>query len=377
VNDTRHPLVLLARELGSGGSERQLTELAKALDPNRFDVRVGYFRDGFRRAELTAAGISTFAIPVTSFRKIEAWRQARWLSGYLKSQAIQIVHTFDYPLTCYATPVARLAGVPAVLSSQRSSRDLIPPFYRQLVRTTDLIVDGIVVNCRAVANELLRNEDVARRQIYLCYNGIDASAFAVDRQSQPTDRTVVIGTVCVLRPEKNVELLVEAFSLLHRIHRNTKLLIVGSGPDEENVRRAIERCDIRCSVELRHAQSDVASTLKEINIFVLPSTSEALSNALMEAMASGCAVVASDVGGNPELVENGATGLLFRSGDLRGLTGAISGLLDSPESRERLGRTARLRIETEFSMRSSVEQMEAIYSELLEGRGFQMSISRK
>ena len=73
------------------------------------------------------------------------------------------MHTFDYPLTCFAVPAARLFGVPVVLSSQRGHRDLIPPSDRQLIRLTDLLVDGIVVNCRAVQEDLISEEDVARR----------------------------------------------------------------------------------------------------------------------------------------------------------------------------------------------------------------------
>lgn len=360
------PILLLARELGAGGSERQLTEIAKALNKDRFAVHVGYFREGMRCAELKRAGIQTLRIGITSFRKAEALSQALGLGQYLRAQRISIVHTFDYPLTCFGVPVARAFGVPVVLSSQRGHRALIPAFYRPLVRATDLLVDGIVVNCHAMELHLVRDEDIPRRRIRLCYNGIDTNKYSPSSVPGGTQRrTITAGCVSVLRREKNLDLLLRAFSRSLEFFPELKLLIVGSGPEESKLREQARHLRLDDRFTLRPAQDDVVSALREIDIFVLPSLTEALSNSLMEAMACGCAVIASAVGGNPELVDPERTGLLFESGNLTDLTDKINRLAHDNALRQRLGIGAREFIERQFSLDRASRSMEEIYGDFL------------
>ncbi len=360
------PILLLVRELGAGGSERQLTEIAKALDKDRFEVHVGYFREGMRCAELTHAGIRTLRIGVTSFRKPGALSQALRLGDYLRVHRITIVHTFDYPLTCFGVPVARAFGVPVVLSSQRGHRELVPPFYRPLVRATDLLVDGIVVNCHAMELHLIRDEDVPRRKIRLCYNGIDTARYSPSSFPGRTHgKAITAGCVSVLRREKNLGLLLRAFSKSAECCPELKLLIVGSGPEESRLRELADQLGLDDRFSLRPAQGDVVSALREIDIFVLPSLTEALSNSLMEAMACECAVIASDVGGNPELVDPERTGLLFESGNLRDLTDKIKRLSCNDVLRKRLGISAREFIERQFSLERTSRRMEEIYGNFL------------
>src|ERR1700722_14600692 len=115
----------MSRELGQGGSERQLVEIAKALDRSRFAVHVGCFHpQGFRSAELSREGIPILHLPVYSFRSFAAIRGAWQLARYLRRHKVQLVHTFDTPMNCFAVPVARACRVPVVLSSQRASRRL-------------------------------------------------------------------------------------------------------------------------------------------------------------------------------------------------------------------------------------------------------------
>jgi glycosyltransferase involved in cell wall biosynthesis len=114
--------------------------------------------------------------------------------------------------------------------------------------------------------------------------------------------------------------------------------------------------------------SDIERWLQAFDIFVLPSLSEALSNSLMEAMASGCCAVASTAGGNPELIEDGRTGLLFAPGDVDGLTAALTRLIEDPALREELSRAGAGSIAQRFSRAASVQQIEAVYTRLLEDR---------
>jgi glycosyltransferase involved in cell wall biosynthesis len=370
----REPLnvLLMARELGPGGSERQLTEIAKRLDRTRFLPVVGYFRGGMRLEELEEAGVPVIHVDIPSFKKPEILSRSSHFGRWLRQQRIAIVHTFDYPLTSFAVPLARLFGVPVVLSSQRGHRDLIPPLYRRWVRITDLLVDGIVVNCCAVRDDLVREEDVARRKIRLCYNGIDYKRFGLAApfpvRNHFASGSVTVGCVSVLRPEKNLHLLLEAVASLKAGLPQLKLVLVGSGPEEIRLRNRARDLNIADLCFFQPAEKDVAPWLKSIDIFVLPSSTEALSNSLMEAMASGCAVVGSKVGGNPELIVDRETGVLFTPGDSEDLAAKIRLLTENRLLRSQVAENAKKLIRGQFSLERSAGCMADIYDEFVSAK---------
>ncbi len=170
---------------------------------------------------------------------------------------------------------------------------------------TDRLVDGIVVNCEYMRQHLENDENVPAKLIHLCYNGIDTAVFRPEAQKRPVevaDATVVIGVVCALRPEKGLSTLVEAFAAIAQQHPGVKLAIVGSGPCLPELQEQARAAQIADRCVFVPKTNEVARWLRAIDIFVLPSLTEALSNALMEAMACGCCAVASRVGGNPELL---------------------------------------------------------------------------
>ena len=145
-----------------------------------------------------------------------------------------------------------------------------------------------------------------------------------------------------------------------------RLVVVGSGPEREPMERRLTELGVRGAAHFEPSTADVAPWLRGIDIFVLPSKSEALSNALMEAMACGCVAVASAVGGNPELVREGETGLLFPAGDAEALAGCLLLLARETEQRQRMAARAQRRMETEFTLSAAAKRMEEIYAEVLE-----------
>jgi L-malate glycosyltransferase len=366
------PVLLMACELDLGGSERQMTEIAKALDRSRFEPHVGCFRaEGMRGRELAAAGVPIVQFPVRSFVSAGAASGAWDLARYVRRWNIRLVHTFDYPLTTFAVPVARLFTSAAVVSSQRSHRELIPRHYRRLVRITDRLAAAVVVNCEFVQRHLEEDEGVPAGRIRLCYNGIDLEAFqpgaGVRPASLPAD-AFVIGTVCALRPEKGLTTLVDAFARIRPMRAGLKLVIVGSGSMLAALEAQVELLGLQRDCLFVPATERVPDWLGAMDIFVLPSRTEALSNALLEAMACGCCPVASNVGGNPELVRSGETGLLFESGDFSGLTAALAGLIESTSLRQRLAAAGAQLVRERFSIRASAERMGEIYAQLIEAR---------
>jgi glycosyltransferase involved in cell wall biosynthesis len=361
------PVLLLARELDLGGSERQMTEIAKTLDRSRFDPHVGCFRpQGIRNAELSATAVPIVHFPVDSFASFRALAEARRLASYIRRHGIRLVHTFDYPLTLFAVPVARFATRAVVVSSQRSHRSLIPRKYRRLIRMTDYIADAVLVNCEFVRQHLQENEGVPCERIRLCYNGVDLEEFQFRRtpRDSPQHDPLTIGVVCALRPEKDLGVLIQAFARVRR--SGLRLLIVGGGSMLGELRLQAEASGLAGDCTFVPATGQIAEWLRAIDIFVLPSRSEALSNSLLEAMACGCCPVASRVGGNPELVRHGENGMLFESGNVEQLSKVLQSLVELRALREQLAARARSTAE-QFSIGASARRMEQIYTELIEG----------
>lgn len=201
------PVLLMSRELGIGGTERQLVQTALTLDRARFEPHVAcFYGDGFRAAALRDAGIPIVELPVRSFMRWPAVREALRLARYLRTQGIQVVHAFDVPMDIFGVPVARFARVPVVISSQRAHRDLTPGLYSHLLRATDHMVDALVVNSRAVERDLVARYRVPKALIRSWPNSIDPADFSPEprvRQPIVADARLVIGSLCALRPKKD------------------------------------------------------------------------------------------------------------------------------------------------------------------------------
>lgn len=359
------PVLLLVHRLDLGGSERQMAEVAKALDRRYFEPHVACFHsEGIRGDDLRNAGIPILHLPVTSFANFSAVRGAWQLIRYIWRHNIRIVHSFDVPLNIFAVPVARLAVRPWVLSSQRASRGLTPGAYHKLLRTTDHLVDGIVVNCEYMRHHLLDDEHVPARFIHLCYNGIDTAIFHPVPRAGSSD--LVIGVVCALRPEKGLSTLMAAFGAIAPAHPGVKLAIVGSGPCSDDLKAQARALNVFDSCIFEPTTNDVTAWLRAIDIFVLPSLSEALSNSLMEAMACGCCAVASRVGGNPELIgSEGERGVLFESRNAGELAEVLTSLIADSGRRASLAAAGTRFIRESFSLQASVTRMQQIYTSFL------------
>jgi len=366
------PVLLMARELNQGGSERQMTELAKTLDRSRFEPHVGCFRpEGLRGKELQEAGLPIAHFPVHSFTSPSAVAGAWQLARYIRRHKIRLVHTYDYPLTVFAIPVAHFFSSAILVSSARCHRELIPSNYLRLVRRTDRLVDAIVVNCEFLRRHLEKDENVVASQIEVCYNGIDLDKFHAGSGTRPAalaPDALVIGVVCALRPEKGLSTLLKAFAGIRNLRPGLKLAIVGSGPMSEPLQAEASALGIREDCVFEPATSLVTEWLQAMDIFVLPSLSEAFSNSLMEAMACGCCAVASDVGGNPELVRHGETGLLFEPRNATALCGVLRTLVENESLRRRLAAAGAQTVRERFSIQSAAERMTEIYSKLINAR---------
>lgn len=357
------PILYVIHSLGHGGMERQVAALATTLDRNRFEPHIATVVGGFREAEVEAAGVPVMRLPVRGYMDRSIVGVVKQLRAFIRSKKVGVVHVFDPSLA----PLAALAALGTgaqLLTSQRFEMATVQGKYRYGLLAAHAVARKIVVNSEYLRRYLQDRYHLAGRRIELCHNGLDPDLFL----SEPRERlrevatgALVVGSVCVLRPEKNLDILLQAFQRTRHLFPGSLLLIVGSGPEEERLKSTARKLEIADECVFLPTTTDVARVLRSIDIFVHPSLSEGLPNGVMEAMAAGTAVLASRVGGIPELIEDRVSGLLAEPGSLGDFTTQLKILLTCPEVRERVAQAGSARIRQSFTLDASARRMEQIY----------------
>lgn len=368
------PVLLTVRELDQGGIERDVARTAMHLDRRRFEPHVmSYWNHGIRYEELKRAGVPMLHLPVRSFVSPRVFDHALRFVKYVREHRIRIVHAWDTSAV-FSVPLARIMRIPVVLSSLLGNRQLSDARSRRLWRLTDRMVDGVVVNCEEMRRHLIEDESRAGVKTALCYNGVDTKVFHPGqggvRAAEVSDASLVIGAVCALRPEKALHLLQEAYARVCHTRTGMKLLLVGSGAELPRLKENAVRLGIEKDTVFVPATADVPLYLRSIDIFVLCSLSEAFSNALLEAMACGCAPIGSDTGGTPEMIgRDGVRGLLFRSGDASSLATQLERLIVDDGLRRRMGGEATAFARNQLSLERNLDRISEIYDAFLGGTG--------
>jgi sugar transferase (PEP-CTERM/EpsH1 system associated) len=277
--------------------------------------------------------------------------------------------------------LAYLAGVRTRIHGEHGW-DVHDPYgksrkYRLLRKIIQPFVNRFVVVSLELRNYLTASVRIPQEKITLIYNGVDAGKFCPNSSSLENlskaklafPGLIVIGTVGRMQEVKNQHLLVDAFvELLDQypaLRRQIRLLMIGDGPLRDKL---IEKLDVAGLTELSSlpgACDNVDELLKSIDIFVLPSRNEGVSNTVLEAMATGLPIIATRVGGTPEIVRDGITGTLIRNDDVEELKAAIIQYIDKPDLRDSHGNTGRERVRAEFSLEAMVGKYLDVYRQCM------------
>ncbi|HUV30006.1 MAG TPA: glycosyltransferase [Acidobacteriota bacterium] len=333
----------------SAGTEKQLLMLLHGLDKTRFKPFLICLRDSdwLGRQSLPFDVTTLDVASLLSVQCLRGLRRFRQLHG---REQFDIVQTFFDDGNIFGTLAARLAGCRTVISSRRNIGYRHGRMHRFILRRLRRWTNHYLANSTAVAQWTTATEGVVAAKLKVIHNGLDLQAFESvpegARQRQRAewgigDDETLIGALANLRPVKNVESLIEAAAALCPEFSNIKFVVVGEGPERNQYQRFIDNRGLTDRFALVGRYSNVIPCLAAFDIAVMCSKSESFSNSLIEYMAMGLPVAASDVGGNPEAVTHRETGLLYSVEDGASLAGALRELLTDKAMASRLGEKAR------------------------------------
>lgn len=379
--DRRTKVVFLIGSLHVGGSETQLAELASRLDRDVFDVIVCAMTGGPLETELRAKGVRVHPLGFISLRAGPWWKRPRALAvavratlrfwTILRRERPDIVHGFLIEAYLLGTFLGRLAGVPYVVASRRSLGSFKEKKYVYLFLEglADRLTDLFIANSDAVRTDTLAREPIKASDIIVIRNGLDLTRFdALATPAGPGRRggpRVIV--VCNLIGYKGHEFFLRAWPQVLNSFPDAEAVLVGDGVLRGHLEAMARALDIGHSVEFLGVRRDIPELLASADLYVHPSLQEGYSNALLEAMASGRAVVATAVGGNVEMVDDGDTGVLVTPADAQALADAMLSLLRDPQRAQAMGRRAQAAARGRHDMAVVVRQYEATYADLLRG----------
>jgi glycosyltransferase involved in cell wall biosynthesis len=361
-------VLLVTQDLERAGAQRQCVELALGLlAMPGFTVEVAVLEPGGALgAEIEAAAIPLHACP----------RRFRWdlspalgLARLAERTAADVVHTSLFLPNFYGR-VARLRRRPPLLvSSLRSTGIEGWPRYAAEILMAPLC-DVIIANSEAGRADLIAR-GVSPARITVVRNGMDFSRFDAVRASPilPAGRPPRLGMVAQMESRKDHPGLVEAFAQVRAAHPGARLLLAGDGSRRAATETAAARLGLGDAVEFLGTIPRPETVYGSLDLYVQASAAEeGTSNSILEAMACGRPVVATDIGGNREVVEQGVTGLIVPPRDPRALARAIDGLLSDPAAAVRMGATAAVRVRDRYGRRRMVDETLAVYRSRLELR---------
>jgi len=362
-------LFLMINTLETGGTERQFSVLAFSLASETFKLHLGCLR----RVGPLAAGLGE--IPEFhlggSLYGLKSLRARLSLSRHLRTNHVQVAHAFDFYTNLTLIPAARLSRVPVVIGSHRQLGDLLTGRQFRAQAAAFRVCDAVVCNSRAAADRLAA-AGLHREKLVVIGNALPASAFASASASAALPRhpgALRVGMVARMNADyKNHRGFLRIAAKIRKDMPNVHFVLVGDGPMRPELEHYAMNLGIGESVTFMGERRDIPAVLASMDVAVLTSDSESLSNAILEAMAARLPVVAYNVGGNAELVDD-QRGALVGASDESEFANSVRRLLSDASVRQRLGTNGFHFAEAHFSLDQVCRRYQELYVNLLDRKG--------
>ena len=350
------------------GAQRHLVLVLSGLDRSRYrPVLCCLLYKGPLADEVEKEKIPVESLHLKNIMGSRFVRAVTGLSGIVRRHRIDLIHSYLFSSNIVSPVAGFFTGRP-VITSRRDTGFWKARRHLQAHRICNAFSARITANSPAVVSYLLRREKARREKIALIHNGIGTPDRPPGPTSLPAPRErFIIGALGNIRPIKGYEYLLEAAGSLPPEY-SCEVRIAGRILDRDylhQLENLVRRYRLEDRVSFRGEVEDVEAFLRELHIFVLPSLSEGFSNSLLEAMAGGRAVIATTVGGNQDVINNGVDGLLVPPGDVTSLSDRLRELMDSPSRISSLGEAARRRVANDFSVGKMCYSLQELYLDVV------------
>jgi len=360
---------------GIGGAERILYYTATGLNYNKYDIAVCSLKNkgeiaralekqGIEVCCLHMGGRESFLGCLSSIIALVR------LFPYLIRIRPTIVHSFLFRANILARIAGYLTGIPIIISSVRVMGGE-KKYFHYVEMITSFMVDHYVTVSESVKRYIIDKSKISAEKISVIYNGVNIKSQDNSYEQNPKmpfkieNKDRILMTVGRLHKQKGHCYLIQAVSKVRKEFPKVKLLLTGEGEEENNLKKLVKSLDLTNEVIFAGLSSDIEGILPMAELFILPSLWEGFPNALLEAMAAGKPVVATKVGGIPEIVVHGETGILIPPRDTDALAIAIIDLLQNRLKEKDMGEAGRIRAAKRFSIYKMIEKTENLYQELL------------
>ena len=372
MRDRRRVLVVIDG-MEIGGSQRQIQHLLAGLDQRHWEPELAFFRcDSVLAEEIRRSGVPVHYLPKQ--RRVDL----RFLIAFarlLRRGDYALVHAYSLTAELWSMLARGLSGRrPPLIASERSFHLAKPAWYWPLKRLVLARSAAVIANSRAGARSTALRTDMPDAMFATVANGVDIPALIAPGEREAIRCSLGIPEARVmglfvgrLVAVKNLPCMIRALAKLEPGQRPW-IALAGDGPLRASTEQLAAASGVAGDLCLLGERQDVTQLMQAADFLVLPSHFEGQSNALLEAMAAGCPVIASAVGGTPELIDDGCTGLLFPSDDADALATAMVRLATEPALRSRLGQAARKHVEKNHSQAMLSAETSAVYERCLVGR---------
>ena len=355
----RPGLFLMVNSLERGGTERQFVTLAQGLSAGSFEVKAGCLA---RRGEFLQSLPQVVEFnPGRSLFKVKSQLARISLARYLRRHKSVIAHAFDFYANLMLIPAARLARMPVVLGSHRQLGDLLTPLQFRSQNIAFRMCDKVICNSRAAA-ERLQQSGLEQEKLVVIPNALPDEAFAETVPALPRESGLLrVGMIARMNDTaKNHALFLRMAARLARKFQHVQFVLVGDGPLRAKLEEMVGEFGLAGRVQFLGDRQDIAAVLASLDATVLPSLSESLSNVILESMAAGVPVVATNVGGNSELIADGESGFLTAPDDGE-LAQAVGKLIENQDLRAACGARARMAAYAQYRLEAVRDRYEQVY----------------
>ncbi len=381
------PITHIITDLTTGGSQKALLRLLRGIDRDRFSPTVVCLRDGDTPIahDIQSQDIPVLDLGITGFLNPFGLRR---LASFLDDVRPVIVHSWLYHAVMVSRLFGRIAPVPILISARRNI-NLGSPLRERLNRLTLGIDDRIIAVSEAARRVEIERGGADPRRVVTIVNGVETGHSG---EMDPTVRNrireelgipgsaPVVGTIGRLHQEKGLDVFLEATAQILSALPDVRFVIVGSGRDRTALESHAKELGVASKIAFVGERADVKDLLTAMDLFSLSSPEEGMPNVVLEAMAAGLPVVATGVGGTPEVVINGVTGLLVPPGEPGRLAAAVSDILSRRDRMLMMGREGLARVRKDFRIDTMVARTVEVYEEQLSdklGMGKQTRAAKK